>query len=71
MLVAVRCSHDAPHVEVARLPVVVIVIVGRGHSPLRMLLAPPLATLSTLPGTLYNDVRWRCPIAAWGRLPAS
>jgi hypothetical protein len=45
-------SHDVPHAGATRLPVVVIVAVGRGPSPLRTLLPPPVATLGALPSAL-------------------
>jgi hypothetical protein len=61
---AVCGSRDAPHTEAA-------IIVGRGCSPLRMLLAPLLATLGTLVGILDGDVRRRLLVAAWGHLPAA
>jgi hypothetical protein len=51
--------------------VVAIVIVDRGHSPLRMLLVSLLATLNALPGALDGEVGWCLPAAAWCRLPAS
>jgi hypothetical protein len=69
-LVTVRGSHDVPHVGAAHHLVVAIAIIGHGCSPLRTLLAPPLATLGALPSTLDSDVT-RCLLAAaWGRLPA-
>jgi hypothetical protein len=56
-LVAVRGSHDTPYAEAARLTIDVVITVGRGHSPLRTLFVPPLATLNTLPSALDSDVR--------------
>jgi hypothetical protein len=42
-LVIVHHGHDASNAGADRLPVVVIIAVGRGRSPLRMFLMPPLA----------------------------
>jgi hypothetical protein len=69
MLVTVDGSRDAPHVGAAHLLVVTVVIVGR--SPLRTLLAPPLAAVDALPRTLDGDVRRYLPAVAWGHLPTS
>jgi hypothetical protein len=44
-LVTVCGIHDAPHVGGACLPVVIVIVVDRGHGALRMLLAPLLAAL--------------------------
>jgi hypothetical protein len=71
MLVIVRASRDTTHVGIVRLPVVAIVVVGRDRSPLWMLLAPPLVTLTVHPSALDGDVGWRLPVTAWGHLPAS
>jgi hypothetical protein len=70
-LVTVHDSHDVPHVAVAGLPIVAVIIVGRGCSPLRMLLVPSLSSLSALAGALDGDVRWCLPAATWSCLPAS
>jgi hypothetical protein len=45
MLVAACGGRDAPHAGATRLPIVVIVVVGCGHDPLRVLLALLFATL--------------------------
>jgi hypothetical protein len=71
MLVIVHDSCDVPHVRVARLPVIAIIIVDRDRSSLRTLFAPPLAALDALPSALDSDVEWRLLTAAWGCLPAS
>jgi hypothetical protein len=70
-VVVVRGSRDAPHARAIRLPIVAIVIVGHGHSPLRTLIVPPLATRDALPGASNGDIRQHLPAAAWGHLPAS
>jgi hypothetical protein len=44
-LVVVHGGRDAPHTGATRLPVVAIVVVGRGHGPLMELLAPLLPPL--------------------------
>jgi hypothetical protein len=49
-LVAVCGSRDAPHVGAAHLPIVAVIVVGCGRSPLRTLLAPPIAALGAMPG---------------------
>jgi hypothetical protein len=54
--VTVHGSHHVPHARVACLPIVVIVVVGCGHSQLRTLPTPLLATLGALPGALDGDV---------------
>jgi hypothetical protein len=71
MLAAVCGSHNAPCTRAAYLPVPAIVVVSRGRGPLRMLLAPLLATLGTIFGTLDGNVRQCLLAAAWGRLSAS
>jgi hypothetical protein len=55
----------------ACLHVIVVVIVGRGRSPLRTLLAPPLTVLGALPNTVDYHIRRRLLAVAWGHLPAS
>jgi hypothetical protein len=70
MLVVVRGYRSAPHVGAAHLPVVAVIVVGRGHSPFRTLLALPLATLDTLPGSMDHNVGWRLPVTAWCHLLA-
>jgi hypothetical protein len=71
MLVAVCDSRDAPHIRATHLPVIAIIMVGCGHSPLKALLVPPFATLDALPTAVDGDVGWRSLTAAQGRLPAS
>jgi hypothetical protein len=70
-LVAVCGNHDTPYARAAYLPVPAIVVVGRGRGPLRILLAPLLATLGAIFGTLDSNVRQRLLAAAWGRLSSS
>jgi hypothetical protein len=48
-----------------------VVVVGRGHSPPRTLIAPPLAALGALPYALDGDVGRRLPVAACFRLLSS
>jgi hypothetical protein len=70
-LVAVCGSCDTPRVGATCLPVVAIIVVGHGRGPLRMLVAPLLAALSAILGTVDGNIE-RCLLAAtWGRLPAS
>jgi hypothetical protein len=70
-LVAMCGSRDVPHVEAACLPVVVVIVVGHGCGPLRMLLVPLLATLSVILGTMDGIIGRHLLAAAWGRLPSS
>jgi hypothetical protein len=66
---AVACSgQGVPHVRAARLT---IVAVGRGHDPLKALLAPLFATFDTLLGAMGGDVERHLPITARGHLLAS
>jgi hypothetical protein len=69
--VVVHGNCDAHHAGAARLSVVVVVIVGRGRSPLRMLLVPLLANLDALPGALDGDVERCLLVTTWGHIPAS
>jgi hypothetical protein len=72
LALAAACgSHDAPHIEAACFLIIAAIIVGRGCSPLRMLLAPLLATLGTLTGIVDGDVGRRLLVAAWGHLHAA
>jgi hypothetical protein len=71
MLVAVCDSRDAPHIRATHLPIIAIIMVGCGHSPLKALLVPHFATLDTLPAAVDGDVGRRSLTAAQGRLPAS
>jgi hypothetical protein len=68
-LVAVCGGRDAPHIGVARLLVVAIIVVGHGCGPLKALLAPLFAALDALPATMDGDIRRRFLAAAWGHLP--
>jgi hypothetical protein len=72
LALAAACgSHDAPHIEAAYFLIIVAVIVGHGCSPLRMLLAPLLATVGTLIGIVDGDVGRRLLVSAWGHLPTA
>jgi hypothetical protein len=53
------------------LPLIVVIKVGRGHGPLKALLAPLLAALDTLLSTANGDIERHLLATAWGRLPAS
>jgi hypothetical protein len=55
-LVAVGSSRDTPYVGATRLPIVAIIVLGRGRSPLRTFLSPPLATLGALPSALDGNI---------------
>jgi hypothetical protein len=61
-------SRGAPHAGAAHLAIVVI---GRGHGPLKALLAPLFATFAALLGAMGGDVGRRLPVATRGHLPAS
>jgi hypothetical protein len=52
MLVTMHGSHDMHHARAAHLPVVAIIVVDCGHSPMRTLLVPPLTALYALPSAL-------------------
>jgi hypothetical protein len=71
MLVAVHGGRDAPHTGATHLFVTVVAMVGRGHGPLRVMLAPLFVALDALLSDADGDVG-RCLIAnASGHLPAS
>jgi hypothetical protein len=70
-LVAACGSQDAPHVGIARLPVIAIIMVGRGRGPLKALLAPLCAALDALPTSMDGDVERCSHTATWGRFHAS
>jgi hypothetical protein len=59
-LVAMRSSHNTPHIRVDCLLVIAVIMVGRGHGP-----------LGALPGAVDDDDGQHLLTAAWGRLPAS
>jgi hypothetical protein len=64
-------GQDAPHVGATCLPIVAIIVVGHGRTPLKVLLVPLFATLATLPTIVDGNVR-RCSLAvALGHLSAS
>jgi hypothetical protein len=48
----VHGSDDAPQVRATEFLVIVVIVVSRGHNPLRTLLAPLLAALGALLGIL-------------------
>jgi hypothetical protein len=67
VLATARGGNDALHVRVVCfLVVIIIVIVGRGHNPLRAPLSPLLATL----GILDSGIGWCRFAAAEDRFPA-
>jgi hypothetical protein len=68
MLVTVCGSCGASHAGAAHLA---IIIIGRGHGPLKALPAPLFATFDALLGDVGGDVGRHLPITAWGRLLAS
>jgi hypothetical protein len=70
-LFTVRGGPDATHARTACLPVVAIIVVGRGHGPLRALLPALFATLDALLRVVGGDVGRRLLAAAWGHLPVS
>jgi hypothetical protein len=70
-LVAVCGSRDVPRTGAACLPVATIIVVDRGCGPLRMLLAPLLATLGAIFGVVDGNVEQHLLATTWGRLPAS
>jgi hypothetical protein len=71
MLVVICGSRDAPHASAVCLPIVTVIVVGRGCGPLRMLLEPLLAALHTLLGDVDGNVKWHPFAVAWDHLPAS
>jgi hypothetical protein len=54
-LVAMCGSHDKPLAGAACLLAVAVIVVGRGHGPLRMSLAPLLAALSNILGAVDGN----------------
>jgi hypothetical protein len=71
MLVAACGDRDAPHAEAASLPVVVIIVTGRGHSPLKALFAPLVAAFDSLLGAVSGHIGRCFLVAARCRLSAS
>jgi hypothetical protein len=69
-LVAVCGSCSVPHVEPACFLTIVALVASRGHSPLRTLLAPLLATFDALLGVMGGNVGQDLLAATWGHLPA-
>jgi hypothetical protein len=55
-LVAIRGGRDAPHARALCLFVIVVIVVGRGHGPLRALLAPIFAALVFLLRVVDDDI---------------
>jgi hypothetical protein len=70
-LVAMRYSRHASRAGAARLPVVAVIMVGRGCGLLRALLAPLFAVLDALLSMVDDDVGWCLLVATRGHLPAS
>jgi hypothetical protein len=63
-LVVVHCGPDTPNVGADCLPIVVIIAVGRGCSPLRMFLISPLtAAWGCLPVS-WRTTKFSCLAAA-------
>jgi hypothetical protein len=72
LALAATCrSRNAPDTEAAYFLIVASVIVGRSCSPLRMLLAPFLATVGNLIGIVDGDVGRCLLVVASGHLPAA
>jgi hypothetical protein len=70
-LIAMCSSYNAPRVGAAHLPAIVVVVVGRGRGPMRMLLMPLLAALSAILGAMDDNIGRHLVAAACGRLLAS
>jgi hypothetical protein len=70
-LAAASGGWDPSHTGAAHLPVVVVVVVGRGHGPLKVLLARLVATFDALLGAVSGDVGRCLPVTTRGGLPAS
>jgi hypothetical protein len=70
-LITMCSSCDVPHARATFLPVAAIIMVGRGHGSLRMLLAPILAALGAISGDVDGNIGWHLLVAAWGHLPTS
>jgi hypothetical protein len=67
----VHSGRVASHTGATRLPIVAIIIIGRGRGPLRALLVHRFATLDALLSIIYGDVRWCLLVAARGHFPTS
>jgi hypothetical protein len=61
---------DASHARATCFPVALVVIAGRGHGPLRVLLAPLVAAFDALLGTVSSGIGRCLLVSAWGRFPA-
>jgi hypothetical protein len=71
-MLAVACDgRDAPHIGVARLPTVAIVMVSHGCSPLKALFAPLVAAFDALLSTVSSDVGRHLLITSWCHHPTS
>jgi hypothetical protein len=68
-LVDVHGDRDASHTGAACLPIIVIIMVGRGL--LRVLAAPLFATLDALLSTVDDNIEWCLRATTRGHLPAS
>jgi hypothetical protein len=71
MLVSMCRSRDVSHTRVAHIPVVAIIMAGRGRGPMMVLLAPLVATFDALLGLVSGDIRRCLPVTTRGDLPAS
>jgi hypothetical protein len=69
MLFTMHSGQDVSHVGAACLPIVVVIMVGRG--PLKELLAPLFGTFDALLGAVGGDVERCLLVTAWGRIPTS
>jgi hypothetical protein len=71
MLVTMSSAQDMPHTRAASLPIIAIIMVSRGHGPLKALLAPLFAALDALPASVDGDIGQCSLTATQGHLPAS
>jgi hypothetical protein len=70
-LVTVHGGRDAPRAGATRLPVVAVIMAGRGHSPLKALFAPLVATFDGLLGPVSANIGQCLLVTAWCRHPTS
>jgi hypothetical protein len=70
-LIVAHDSRDAPRARDARLPVLAIVVAGRGRSPLKELFAPLVAAFDVLLGIVSGDVGRCLLVATRCHLPTS
>jgi hypothetical protein len=69
VLVTVHGGRDASHIGASHLQVAAVITAGRGRGPLRALLAPLIAPLDALQGTVSSDIRHLLLVTARGHLP--